>query len=538
MSRPSQTPRSLATQAFALLALSGATLASSGCSDAEFAGHFEQASNSGLDSGSASDSGGDESTTSDDPTETEAGGDPGGDPTGGEGGEDDDPYPEGAEESVFVLGQCDPAADQLINYDLQQAQVELAPALVRESVLNGPGAVPLIPLSAQPFLNHFEFNYEPAEGADPQISGELWKPPMANADAPSRYRLQFAIRGPEVLAEQRGPVDLAIVVDLGPSMSGEPLELAEEALAALEAALVPGDRVTLIGADEMPSVIGESTMIDNFGITPLTGLLGEQDPASKGDVAGGLALAYETIEAPWDGQGQARVLLISNGNFKVDDALVGLVEDQAINGHYLVSLGLGAPELFADASLRELAAEGRGPLLYASSADDLWAQMQTRFAAHMLAAAIELEINLTLPPGLSIRDRDQLAPKLEQPKLALLGPNDAIVIHHELESCGELAEDAVVSVAIEWVDPIANIAKQALWQRSVADLGYGSMDTLKGAAAVAYARSLRGYRDGKPSDESYGPVLDAISLIAAALEAQPDDADLLEMSQVLGKLED
>src|SRR5690606_982407 len=178
----------------------------------------------------------------------------------------------------------------------------------------------------------------------PQISGELWKPPMVNADAPSRYRLQFAIRGPKVHPAARGPVDLAIVVDLGPSMAGEPLELAEEALAALEAALVPGDRVTLIAAAEMPWVIGESTMIENFGLTPLTGLLGEQEPASMGDVAGGLALAYDTIETAWDGQGQARVLLISNGNFAHDDALVALVEDHANNGHYLVSLGLGAPE--------------------------------------------------------------------------------------------------------------------------------------------------------------------------------------------------
>jgi hypothetical protein len=66
-------------------------------------------------------------------------------------------------------------------------------------------------------------------------------------------------------------------------------------------------------------------------------------------------------------------------------------------------------------------------------------------------------------------------------------------------------------------------------------LGYGSMNTRKGAATVAYVRALRGYRDDARY-ESYGDVLDAISLIAEALEAQPEDPDLVEMSQVLGKL--
>ena len=92
-------------------------------------------------------------------------------------------------------------------------------------------------------------------------------------------------------------------------------------------------------------------------------------------------------------------------------------------------------------------------------------------------------------------------------------------------------------VEIEWNDPSTHEAKLTVWDKPVAALGVGTMDTRKGAAVVAYARALRGYRDGKSVSESYGAVLDAISLIAEALQAQPEDPDLLEMSQVLGKLE-
>ncbi|MFO7563299.1 MAG: hypothetical protein R6X02_11705 [Enhygromyxa sp.] len=517
MPRPRQTPRSLAALAVLALALSG-------CSSAELAAaNGEPADDYGDGDG--------------DPTgeaeETDTG-----DPTGaGDGDGDDDSTLPGPEDFGPEIAACEPGVAQVIAYGLEDAQAEAAATLVRDHVLHGPGTVPGIPLSAQPFLNHFRFNYPPVEGPEPQIAGELWKPPVINADAPPRYRLQFAIQGPQVLAEERGPVDLVIVVDLGPSMAGEPLGLAEEALAAIESALVPGDRVTLIGAAEEPKLLSSSVIVEGFGPSLLTGLLGGQSPAGVAKVGAALELAYETLMPSWEGQGQPRVLLVSNGHFQLDDGLVGLVEDHAVDGRYLVALGLGEPESFVEAPLRQLALEGRGSLLYDRTADDLWFDMQGRFAAHMLASATELELTLSLPPGLAIRDRDRLSPQANEPELALLGFNDAIVFHHELEACAELDPEALIRVELEWTDPATQEAKQIVWERALGDLGYGSSATRKGAATVAYVRALRGYRDGKPRDRRFAAVLDAISLITEALEGQPEDADLIEMSQVLGKLE-
>jgi hypothetical protein len=519
---PRQSPRPLV--AFAVLAL-----LSSGCSSAELAGN---------DSGQGFEAaGGDGDGDGDGDTETG--------PTGNEASEEsdtgetgeEDPMPEGIDDPGLELGSCDPEVEQVITHDLEEAQAEAAAVLVREHVLNGPGEVPNIPLSPQPFLNHFEFNYPPVEGTELQIAGELWKPPMVNADAPPRYRLQYALRGPAMSAEQRTPLDLVIVVDLGPAMAGEPLDLATEALAVIETALVPGDRVTLIGAAAEPELLGTSTIVDGIGIGLLTGALDVQDPAAVGNVGAALELAYETVTPYWEGQGQPRVLLISNGHFPFDDELVQLVEDHAVDGRHLVALGLGAPEDFAEASLRQLAAEGRGPLLYQRTADELWTDFQQRFTEHMVAVAIDVEVTLSLPPGLAIRERDQLAAKLGAPELALLGPNDAIVFHHELEACAELDPNALVRVEVEWTDPATNEAKLTVWEQPFGQLGYGTWATRKGAATVAYARALRGYRDGQPPTESFAAVLDAISLIAECLEEQPEDPDLVEMSQVLGKLE-
>ncbi|HLT39406.1 MAG TPA: hypothetical protein VK034_24150 [Enhygromyxa sp.] len=530
MPRPRQTPRSLAAVAVLMLALGG-------CSSAEFASSELDDVGDGY--------GGD------------GDGDPTGDPTGGETGEqtttgdgdgdgdgDEGTEPEGSEDPGLEPAECDPDFAQAIVHDLLDAQAEAAATLVRESVLAGSGKVPNIPLSARPFLNRFTFSYPPfsppADGPELRVVGELWKPPMANAESAPRYRLQYAVQGPALPLGLRKPVDLAIVVDLGQGMVGEPLALAEEALAAIEAALVPGDRVTLIGAADQPQVLVQGSVVVDFGAGLLTGLLADQGPAYAANIAAALELGYQTVAPSWEGQGQPRVLLISNGHFQVDGALLGLINDYAADGHHLVALGLGAPESFAEASLRQLAAEGRGALLYDRSADQLWRDMKERFAEHMLAAATELEIRLVLPPGLTIRNRDPLAAEpddLDDRELAVLGPDDEIVFHHELEACAPLDTDAVVRVEVDWIDPASNEAKQIVWEHSLAQLGYGSMATRKGAATVAYARALRGYRDGTRPNEGFAAVLDAISLIAEALESQPEDPDLIEMSQVLGKLE-
>lgn len=519
MPRPRQTPRSLAVTAMLILVASG-------CSSAELASNeFDQA---------ASDYGGDgDGDPTGGPGESDEGQT---DETGeGDGDGDNGTMPEGPQDPGLAPAQCDPTSEHVIVQDLEHAQTEAAATLVRESVLNGSGEVPNIPLSPQPFFNHFTFNYPPVDGPELQVVGELWQPPAINAEAPQRFRLQYAIQGPSV--DQRLPVDLAIVVDLGPSMAGEPLALAEEALAAIEGALVPGDRVMLIGASEQPQVLTESTLIEQSASGSLTGLLEQQAPAGAAHIAAALELAYQTVAPSWDGQGQPRVLLISNGHFELHQELVDLVDGHAADGRYLVGLGLGSPDSFAEAPLRQLTAEGRGALLYDRTADELWIDMQDRFAEHMLAAATDIEVTLTLPPGLAIRDRDPLAAKPGDAELAVLGFGDAIVFHHELETCAELDSAALVRVEIAWIDPNSYEAKQTVWEQSLSQLGFGSMDTRKGAATVAYARALRDYRDGKPADESFAAVLDAISLIAEALEVQPEDPDLVEMSQVLGKLE-
>lgn len=522
------------SRAAAVLIGLGLTLGAAGCSsldaDGSYAGgdYGDEGATTGADAG---ETGGDTSDGSE-----ETGGDEGTD-TGDTG--DDGNEGGGLPPDPMMSGEaCDPDYGQVLDYDLAEAASELAPALVRELV-QAEGKVPMIPLSPRPFLNHYDFDYAPAGEGSLELSGELWKPDMINnLEGPKRYRLQFALRAPALSPDQRPPVDLAVVVDLGPSMAGEPLVLAEEALAALEAALRPGDRITLIAAGESPTVINEGTLITDADMSPLTGLIDQEQAPAYADVSEAIELAYELTAEPWQGQGQQRVLLVSNGHFQAEPALVELVEGYAEGGHYLLTVGVGDPYAFVSTALHKLARHGRGASLYAATADELWLELHDRFADHSVAVATDIELGLELPPGLSLSTRDPGwggAPiELE---LGTLGPNDALVFHHELDACADLDPEAVIRVTAEWTNPALAQAEIATWEWPLAELGEGSTTTRKGAATVAYAEALIAYRNNPDPVEGYGAVLDAIAMIADALEAQPEDEDLIEMSEILAKLE-
>ncbi len=503
----------------------------SACSDIAFDaadGGADEIGDSAVDS--AGDSEGDSTT--------DPGGSDGSDEGTSETGADDTNPEDGPGDPHLTTPMCDPLLGQVISYDLAEAHAEIAPELVRESVMTS-SIVPQIPLSPRPFFNHFQFDHPPAIESTLAISGELWKPQaMVNLELP-RYQLQFAVSGPEMSAEQRPPIDLAIVVDIGPSMAGLPLELTNEALDVVSESLRVGDRITLISAGDQAELIS-TTLIEDGAVPALDGMLVELPPASAAAIAEGLGLAYTQLaELEPLPAAQARVMLISAGHFAADPALVELVDDQAELGITLTSLGVGALDQFTDSSLQILASAGKGASVYAPNADQLWLALGDQFTAKMITSASDVEVTLILPPGLAVSERDPSwgtspSAKLE---LASLGPNDSLVFHQELESCGEANLDAVIRVELEWIEPGQVDPQQLVWELPVVELGFGAMTTRKGAAVLAYTDALIAYRDGLDATARYGALLDALGHIAEALESMPDDPDLIEMSEVLAKLE-
>jgi len=473
-----------------------------------------------------------------DPGPTGTGGEDPNETDGGETGETDDPEdPPGLGiDPPAPLSICDGDTGHQLTLDLVDANAESTPVLVAEQVLHGDGKVPGIPLSPRAFLSHYGFDYAPADGELLEISGELWDAPMVNVEAPNRYGLQYAVRAPAWPEQQRPPIDLVVVVDLSAAMGGDPLALAGVGIEAIESALVPGDRVTLIGAAEAPYLLAAT---DDMGIGPsdLADYVDEPKLAPMADLDAALELAYATLHAPSDFEGQPRVLLISNGHYQWSDELPELVADEAAEGVYLSALGVGDPSQHDELTLGALVQPGQGSSLFAATDEQIWDALDFALPEHLMSAALELELELELPAGLALRERpNQPIENQPTPRRAQLGPGEALVFHYELEACAELDPDATIGVEISWVDPFSGEAFELAWDRPVAELEPPSARARKGAATVAYARALQSYRDLDDPDAAYGAILDAITRITAALEAAPMDPDLVEMSAVVATL--
>ncbi|GEM_PF-4397788 len=523
------------------------SLGTAGCSlDSAASGDESSSETGGFDGGT------DESGESSDSASEDTGDSSESDESTDAGTEDTNSEDEGPIDAGSSAQACDPGFGQELDLDLGEVNSEVAPALVREWVLageQGVGLVPKIPLSPQPFLNHVEFGYGSALEL-PDVVGELWRPadpnPNANAGGPERYRLQYAVRGPALSPQQRPPVDLSIVVDMGPDMEAGGLALAEEALLALESSLRVGDRVSLIAALEEPLVIYEGLALDSDAVLelyPLSGVLEGVGGESFADVPKALETAYDLLQDEGEGAAQGRVLLLSGGHFTAPPELLDWIDAEAVDGRYLISFGLGAPGLYVEAGMRRLARVGRGSALFARDPEIVWQELYNGFTDHVVAMGADVEMRLILPPGLAVSERDPTfgGDTVDGPHQATLGPNSSLVFHHHLERCGELDPEAVIRVELDWRQIKADQGQLLVWELPVSELSEGSEgspEIRKGAAVLAYTAAIVAYRDADDGVvENYGAVLDALALIGEALEYAPGDQDLSQMSEVLGKID-
>lgn len=451
------------------------------------------------------------------------------------GGSDDSPE-EGLADPHLLTPTCDPARGHAIGFDLGEAGFEHAPELVREAVMSG-APVPAIPLSPRPFFNHYAFEHAPALEGALAVEGELWKPQAMLNEASPHYQLHFAVSGPLLSDAQRPPLDLVVVGDLGPTMAGLPLELADHAIGTLLAALRPGDRITLIGAGDEAELLG-TTLVMQGDAPTLPSMLAEV-PASSSNLDPALELAYDTLAElePLAGA-QAGVVVLSAGHFVADAITLERVDAESELGVALLTLGVGPSDLFIESSMRSLALAGHGVSLFAANPEQIDLDLGVRLTSKLVASAYDVSVELELPAGLAIDSNDpNWGDTLPALQLGRLGPNDSLVFQHQLESCGELAPDAVIRVELGWREPGKDEAQSKVWELPLDELGYGTMATRKGMAVLAYTRALVAYRDMISADARYGALLDALSQISGALEAMPEDPDLIEMSEVLAKLE-
>ena len=208
-------------------------------------------------------------------------------------------------------------------------------------------------------INYFAYDYpQPAQGQPFSV--------MANAAAcpwqPGHYLARIALKARSIDKATRPPTNLVFLLDVSGSMQpSNKLPLVKQAIAMLAEELNERDRIAIV------------TYAGNAGVTLASTPGSDQaqimqaiDSLSSGgstNGAAGINLAYEQALRHFNGEGENRVILCTDGDFNVgisdDQQLIQLIQQHARSKVFLSIFGFGMGNL-KDAKLEKLADKGNG----------------------------------------------------------------------------------------------------------------------------------------------------------------------------------
>lgn len=499
----------------------------------------------GTDSGDSGDSAGGSESTGAGSSAGSSGTDGGMDP-GTSTGEDippdlpDEPEPADQFEpqGLDSMSMCAADAPTTWRLAVRDADAMASPAHAREAML---GAWPsLIGVAIRPweFLNYYTFGYPLAPPGQLAASAQLG---AAADDLGDMYELQLAIAGPQLGDAERPPVHLTLALDNSGSMEGKALELLKAASHVLASRLRQGDTAAVVTWNAANAVL-----------LPVTTVSGPDDPkllaAIDGFVSGGaadlsqaLTAGFAQAEAAYVPKDINRVVIISDGGATASaDDLAELAkrgaDEPGLPGVHTIAVGVGDPALYRRDLIDAIAEAGAGPSLYIGSADEAAAQLGARFISVVAPAASDVEVRLTLPPGLRLEA--EWAPEVEvaEQDRVIAAASDRAVTHRRLRPCvAEVDPLGLIRADLSWVDPVTGESKQTSAEWKLGQLLAGETAWLrKGEAVLAYAAALQAIQ----RDAGDTAALEAaIGRLAAAKSLLPNDVELAEIGEVLAALQ-
>ncbi|MCB9530606.1 MAG: VWA domain-containing protein [Myxococcales bacterium] len=165
------------------------------------------------------------------------------------------------------------------------------------------------------------------------------------------------------------PVNLALVVDRGPTLTGERLNAVKQGLHAAVDGLGPDDSCTIVSVGDAVEVVAPSQRVT----TPSTlhRAIDAIQPGPAGPLVPGWTLGGLEAALSYDRRAVNRIVLISDGS-----AAVGTTERIIDAGRGLFRRGistttLGIGDSFAEDALVPLAVQGGGNAIFALSGDEI-----------------------------------------------------------------------------------------------------------------------------------------------------------------------
>ena len=255
-------------------------------------------------------------------------------------------------ENPFLTPSVQPLST--FSIDVDSASYANVRRFLTQGQLPPPNAVRL-----EEMVNYFTYDYpRPKEGEPFSVTADAAPCPWQR----EHYLARIALQARTIDKAKRPPTNLVFLLDVSGSMqAANKLPLVKQAMTMLAEELNERDRIAIVTyAGDAGVKLASTPGSDQTRIMQSIEAL---HAGGSTNGAAGINLAYEEALRHFNGEGENRVILCTDGDFNVgvsnDDQLVELIQQQAKTKVFLSIFGFGMGNL-KDAKLEKLADKGNG----------------------------------------------------------------------------------------------------------------------------------------------------------------------------------
>lgn len=474
-------------------------------------------------------------------TDPSSGGDTGsaGDPSDGDPPPDDTGVEETGDDTT-TTGEpaCDDAEPVILFLSPDDSNSMSSPVQARDAVLGGWGSVSSVPIRVWEFLNYYSFSYPPAPAGQVLVTPTLARD---ESDPAGEYLLQIGVSS-EAMGDDRPPINLALVLDTSGSMSGTPMDMLKESCRVIAANLKAGDTISMVTWNTENLVVLEGRIVEGANDPVLLEAIDQIDASGGTDLYAGLEAGYALANEVYDTDRINRIVLISDGIANVGITEVDLIAEQAnksgADGIYMVGVGVGEAGDYNDTLMDDVTDAGKGASIFISTAAEAQRIFGDQFVSTFSVAVRDVQVRLDLPPGFEVVkfSGEEISTDPAEVEPQHLAPDDTMVFHQRIATCAPelVLDETPITVTARFEDPLTGEESEVQVTATFAELLAGDQAQLrKGAAVFGYAEALKAWKDATTPEEQAAIIADALAEVTVAAELLPDDADLLEIRNVL-----